>query len=503
MEETAYLLKTEKLCKEFNGVRVLTDVDFDLRKGEIHALIGENGAGKSTFIKIISGVYQASSGNYTVKGKKAEFRTARESEKAGIFTIHQEINLVPYFNAYQNIFIGNEQSGRLGLLKDKEMARRAVEVLKKLNIEIDVRKPVMQFNTSLQRIVQISAALVYDPDILIFDEPTTALGEEERKRLLKIIKDLRDSGIGIIFISHNIEEIVEIADRTTVFKDGHKVDTLVREEIDSHKIVNMMIGGEGYEVFVRQHDTAQRTQGNVRLKVEHLSNEKLKDVSLTLREGEILGVAGVIGAGKSELARAIFGIDKVQKGTVNINGVNYRPRSATAVRKGFALVPEERRLQGFVPAFTVTENMTLAYMDKFARGPFMNRRKERQTAEKYIGSLSVKTAGPQQLIRYLSGGNQQKVVLSKWLVGNSEVLILDEPTKGIDIMTKRDIYKLINDLVKQGKSVLFMSSYLPELLNICDRIIVMNDGAVCGEFTSAESDIKEKITHRMLGGRGE
>ncbi|MGE5614523.1 MAG: sugar ABC transporter ATP-binding protein [Bacillota bacterium] len=498
MANTACILKTEKLCKEFDHVRVLSDVDFDLRAGEIHALVGENGAGKSTFVKILSGVYQPTSGSLMIDGKKVNFKAASDSEEAGIYTIHQEINLVPYFNAYQNIFIGNERGNRFGLLKDKEMAQKAKNVLARLNITLDVKKPVMYFNTSLQRIIQISSALVYNPRILIFDEPSTALGEEERDRLLQIIKDLSNEGIGIIFISHNIEEIVAISNRVTVFKDGLKVGTLEKDEIEAHKIVSMMIGSQHYEVFVRERKTEEQKEV---LRVEHLINSKLKDVSFTLHKGEILGVAGVIGAGKSEIARAIFGIDKIQKGDIFINGKQYKPKSTSALERGLALVPEERRLQGLVINFTVAENISLAYMDKFARYIFLDKKKEFKTAEKHIEALSIKTTGPRQIIRYLSGGNQQKVVLSKWLTGEFDILILDEPTKGIDIMAKRDIYKLINSIVEEGKSVLFMSSYLPELLNLCDRILVVNDGAVVGEFSSFGPDAKERISHAMLGGK--
>lgn len=500
MDNQTCLLKTEGLSKEFDHVRVLSDIDFDLRAGEIHALIGENGAGKSTFVKIISGVYQATSGTCTLKGKNVAFKTAKESEEAGIYTIHQEINLVPYFNAYQNIFIGNEQRGKLGLLNDKEMAEKAKEVLAQMKIDIDVHRPVKYFNTSLQRIIQISSALIYKPDILIFDEPSTALGEKERDNLLSIIKDLKASGIGIIFISHNIEEIVAISDRVTVFKDGYKVGTLEKDEIEGRKIVSMMIGNQDYEVFTRESNAENNVE---MLRVENLCSSKLKGIDFSLHKGEILGVAGVIGAGKSEIARAIFGIDKLQKGDIYVKGELYKPSSSESVKKGLALVPEERRMQGLVQTLSVAENVTMAYLKKFTKGSFIQRKKEKEVTEQRIKDLSIKTTGPQQIIRYLSGGNQQKVVLSKWLSGEFDILILDEPTKGIDIMAKRDIYKLINSIAESGKAVLFFSSYLPELLNFCDRILVVSDGKVVGEFPSTGPDAQEKITHAMLGGKSE
>lgn len=496
--EEKIILKAEKVGKEFNRVQVLSDIDFDLRAGEIHALIGENGAGKSTFVKIISGVYQASFGKYYVDGVESNFKSSKESEDAGLYTIHQEINLVPYFNAYQNIFIGNEKNGSLGLLDEKGMAQKAREVLAQLNIDLDIHKPVKHFNTALQRIIQISAALVYKPKILIFDEPTTALGEEERDKLLEIIRDLKKSGVGIIFISHNIEEIVAISDRVTVFKDGQKMGTLEGSEIEGHKIVSMMIGGQEYETFSRGSCIDYSCEV---LRLDNLCNSKLKDVSMTLHKGEILGVAGVVGAGKSETARAIFGIDEFKSGKITVAGQPYEPRPTTAVKRKLALVPEERRVQGLIGDFSVAENIVMVYLDKFTKRFFLQRKKESAVAKEHIGALSIKTTGPRQIVRYLSGGNQQKVVLSKWLCGDFDVLILDEPTKGIDVMAKRDIYKLISDIAEQGKSVLFFSSYLPELLDFCDRILVMSDGEVVGEYPSSGPDAKEVITHAMLGGK--
>jgi len=500
MKNETYLLEASKLCKDFNGVRVLSNVDFTLRSGEIHALIGENGAGKSTFVKILSGVHQATEGSFKVKGNEVNFKNVKESEKAGILTIHQEINLVPYFNAYQNIFIGNEKKGKAGLLDEKGMAKKAEEVLAKLNIKLDVTKPVSYFNTSLQRIVQICSALIYEPDILIFDEPTTALGEEEREKLLDIIVGLKETGIGIIFISHNIEEIVAISDRVTVFKDGLNVGTLEKNEINGHKIVSMMVGGQDYEVFKRESDANRANQEEV-LRVENLRTNKLKGINFSLKQGEILGIAGVIGAGKTEISKAIFGLDKMQDSKIYIKGEPYDPRSTRSVRRGVALVPEERRIQGLVPSFTVQENITLAYMNKFAGKLFMKNKLENKTALDRIGELSIKTTGPRQVVKYLSGGNQQKVVLSKWLSGDFSILMLDEPTKGIDVNAKRDIYKLIHELSLQGKGILFMSSYLPELLNFCDRILVINDGSIVGEYPSSGPQIKETITHAMLGGK--
>lgn len=492
------LLQTIGVGKEFDGVWVLKDIDFELKRGEIHSLIGENGAGKSTFIKILSGIYEASSGEYMVSGKKATFRSVKESEAKGIRTIHQEINLVQYFNAYQNIFIGAELSDKLGFLKNKEMKEKANDILKTLYIELDIDQPVSMLNTSLQRIIQICSSLIYKPDILIFDEPTTALGEKERKRLLEVIMNLKESGIGIIFISHNIEEIVEISDRATVFKDGKKVGTLDKEDMDSKKIVSMMIGGEDYEIFER---VANIKKSNEFLKVENLCTNKLKDISFSLHKGEILGIAGVTGAGKSEIGRAIFGIDKIEQGKIFINDKEYSPNSVNSVKNGLALVPEERQAQGLVLNFPVMKNITLAHMENFVSKLFMDVGKEKESANKCIKELSIRTTGPSQIIKYLSGGNQQKVVLSRWLSGDFDILILDEPTKGIDVMAKRDIYQLVHNLALEGKAILFLSSYLPEMLNFCDHILVVNNGRISGQFASDGPNAKQEITHAMLGGK--
>jgi len=500
MTTTNYLLEANKISKEFNTVKVLSDVNFNLRAGEVHSLVGENGAGKSTFVKILTGVYQASSGSYKVKDKEVSFRSVKESEDSGILIIYQEINIVPFFNLYQNIFIGNELKGKMGLLDDKTMAKKAEEILAKLNLKMDVNKPVSYLNTTMQRIVQICSALIYKPDILIFDEPTTALGDEERERLLQIIRDLKNVGIGIIYISHDIDEIIKISDRVSVFKDGFKVGTLEKDEIDSRKIVSMMIGHKDYKIFERVPNLKQHKE---MLRVEDLHTNKLKGINFSINSGEILGVTGVIGAGKTEIARTIFGLDRLKTGKIYLNGQQFIPQSTKSIKKGLALVPEERRIQGFVENFSVKQNITLAYLNKFVNNLFINERLEDEISNKRIKELSIKTTGTHQIIRYLSGGNQQKVVISKWLSGNFDVLILDEPTKGIDINAKRDIYELMHEITLEGKAVLFLSSYLPELLNYCDRIIVIKDGAMVGEFPATGPKAKEIITHAMLQGISE
>lgn len=495
------ILDTETVGKEFNGVWVLRDIDFELNSGDIHTLVGENGAGKSTFIKILSGVHQPSSGRTKINGQYVSFENVRHSESLGIRTVHQEINLVPFFTVYQNIFIGEEEKKRfagISITDDKSMRRKAKGVLEQLGIELDVNKPAHLLDASLERIVQIGKVLVHNPKVLIFDEPTTSLGEEERSRLLEIIKGLKTQGMGIIYITHNIEEVMEISDRVTVFKDGRKIATLPREEISPEKIVAMMLGHKTFNIYKRENFSRSE---DVCLEVEELYTDKLKNMSFSLCKGEILGIAGVVGAGKSEIAKAIFGLDKIHRGKIHLFGENYAPSPQKALVKGIALVPEERQAQGLIPNFSVMKNITLTYLDVFSRSGVLDKEKEINVTNRYIDLMSIKTTGHSQFVKYLSGGNQQKVVLSRWLNGDFKIGIFDEPTKGIDVKAKEDIYALIDQLARKGKAILFLSSYLPELINLCDRILVVHRGMIAGEFDPKAENAKEMIMHAMLGWR--
>ncbi len=494
------MLEVKGVDKEFNGVFVLKDIDFDLKPGEIHSLVGENGAGKSTFIKILSGVHKQSAGDIFLNGQHISFDSVRQSEEAGIRTVHQEINLVPYFSVYKNIFIGSEEKKKFANLyytDDKKMKEMAHEVIKSLGIDFNVDIPAVLLNASMKRIVEISKVLVHKPKIVIFDEPTTSLGEEERKKLLKIIKGLKNSGLSIIYISHNLEEIMDISDRITVFRDGRKINTMEAGEASVEKIVSMMLGHKSYSNYRRDCSYCHE---DIYLEVKKLYTERLKDISFELRKGEILGIAGVVGAGKTEIAKAVFGLDSVNKGHIKVMGKEYQPNPQNAIDSGIALVPEERQAEGLIPNYCVSKNTTLTYLSKWCKGCIIDRKEEIKITNEYINKLSIKTTGPGQVIKFLSGGNQQKVILSRWLNGNFHIGIFDEPTKGIDIKAKEDIYILLDNLAKDGKSIMVLSSYLPELIGLCDRILVVNEGNIVGEYSPKEKDAEQKIMAAMLGG---
>jgi ribose transport system ATP-binding protein len=495
------VLSTAKIGKEFNGVWVLKDIDFDLYGGEIHALAGENGAGKSTFIKILSGIYDPSAGCLSVDNEPRCLSSVAESEHAGIRTVHQEINLVPFFRVYQNMFIGDELSRsrfRFGALDDHLMIEKAREVIKLLDVKLDVNEFSHLLDASMERVVQIGQVLLHKPRVLIFDEPTTSLGEDERKTLLRVITALRKTGIGIIYITHNLEEIMQVADRVTVFRDGQKTGTLEGKDIEKTAIISLMVGHDTLTEYKREFNAFGEKE--CVLAIKNLTNKKLHGINLSIRKGEILGIAGVVGAGKSEIARCLFGIDKIDGGSIEYKGKPYIPSLRRSLREGIALVPEERKVQGIIENYSVLKNTTLAYLKNFCTAGLIRNSREKKTAEYYMRNLSIKATSSGQLLKTLSGGNQQKVILSRWLVGDFYLGIFDEPTKGIDIQAKEEIYLLLDKLATEGKAILFLSSYLPELITMCDRILVIKDGQNRGEFYPDDPDLQKNVMHAMLGG---
>jgi len=493
------ILSTRNLGKEFNDVWVLNDININLKKGEIHSIVGENGAGKSTFIKILSGVYAPSKGEIIINSQKVKFNNVKESEQLGIRTVHQEINLIPFFNVMENIFVGAELEKKVmvfNILDKKKSAEKAKEALDTLGVELDLNKYVHKLDTSMRRIVQICKVLVGKYEVIIFDEPTTTLGSSERRRLLEVIRNLKKQDAGIIFISHNIDEVLEISDRITVFRDGENMGTMLKKESTVNKIVSKMIGHKSYSDFKRKSVT---DKDKVIFEAKDLNTERLKNINFKVYKGEVVGIAGIVGAGKTEIARAIFGIDGVESGEFYINGDRYKPKPGNSVKKGIALVPEERQEQGLVLNMDVKKNISLAYLDQLGKSSVIDFETEKNTAEKLIEYLKIKTTGPFQIVKYLSGGNQQKVVIGRWLSGDFSLGIFDEPTKGIDIKAKEDIYHQIDMLAHKGKGIIFISSFLPELINVTDRIIVMKDGKIVAEFDPRQNTETE-IMIAMLGG---
>ena len=475
------ILEMRNIDKSFPGVHALNDVSFDVRRGEVHALMGENGAGKSTLMKVLTGIYTKDSGTILFEGKEVEFHNAREAQEAGIVIVHQELNMMGHLTVAQNIFVGREFKKGI-MIDDKKMNEEARKLFKRLNIDIDPTETMSRLTVGKQQMCEIAKAISHDAKVIVFDEPSSALTEAEISELFKIIRDLRSQNIGIVYISHRMDEIKVITDRVTVMRDGSYVGTLITKDSTKDDIVNMMVGRVIYEE-PKSHSMVP-PDAPVVLKVEHLNAGRLvQDVSFELRKGEILGFSGLMGAGRTETARAIFGADPKESGDIYINGKLVQIHSPQdAVKNGIGYLSEDRKRYGVVVQKTVSENTTMASLERYIRSFFIDKKAEKETAEDYVGQLSIKTPSVDQLLVNLSGGNQQKVVLAKWLVRNCDILIFDEPTRGIDVGAKSEIYKLMNELAQQGKSIIMISSEMTEILRMSDRILVMCEGKKTGEI---------------------
>lgn len=492
------ILTMKGIDKSFPGVHALDNVSFELRRGEVHALMGENGAGKSTLMKVLTGIYRKDSGTITYDGKEVEFSNPREAQHAGIVIVHQELNMLGHLTVAQNIFIGSEYMKGV-LIDDARMNAEAARLFKRLNIKIDPAETMSRLTVGKQQMCEIAKAISHEAKVIVFDEPSAALTESEVSELFEIIRDLKKKDIGIVYITHRMDEVKVITDRVSVMRDGAYVGTLISENSTKNDIINMMVGRVIYE----EPKTASKVPkaAPVVLRVENLNAGRLvQDVSFELYKGEILGFSGLMGAGRTETARAIFGADIKDSGDIYVNGRKVEIHSPQdAVKCGIGYLSEDRKRFGIVVQRTVAENSTMAYLENFMRGLFINKKKERKEAEKYVESLATKTPSVDQLVVDLSGGNQQKVVLAKWLVRNCDILIFDEPTRGIDVGAKSDIYKLMNDLVKEGKSIIMISSEMPEVLRMSDRIVVMCEGRKSGEL-GIEEATQEKIMHLATQG---
>ena len=487
------ILTMKGIDKSFPGVHALDHVDLEVRKGEVHALMGENGAGKSTLMKVLTGIYSKDEGTITYEGREIEFTNPREAQDAGIVIVHQELNMMGHLTVAQNIFIGREPM-KGGLIDDGKMNEEARKLFGMLNIEIDPTEKMSRLTVGKQQMCEIAKAISHDAKVIVFDEPSAALTEAEIEELFKIIRDLRAKNMGIVYISHRMDEIKVITDRVTVMRDGGYVGTLITKDCTKDDIINMMVGRVIYE----DPKTASAVPENapVVLKVEHLNAGKVvQDVSFELHKGEILGFSGLMGAGRTETARALFGADPKESGDIYINGEKVDIKTPMdAVKCGIGYLSEDRKRFGIVTAKTVAENTTMACLEEYMKGIFIDSRRENEVAQKYVDDLKTKTPGVDQLVVNLSGGNQQKVVIAKWLAKNCDILIFDEPTRGIDVGAKSEIYHLMNELVAEGKSIIMISSEMTEILRMSDRIVVMCEGKKTGEIDIAEAT-QENIMH--------
>ena len=487
------ILTMKGIDKSFPGVHALDHVDLEIRKGEVLALMGENGAGKSTLMKVLTGIYKKDEGTITYEGKEVEFENPRAAQAAGIVIVHQELNMMNHLTVAQNIFIGREIM-KGNLIDDAKMNEEAKKLFAKLNIEIDPTEKMGNLTVGKQQMCEIAKAISHDAKVIIFDEPSAALTESEIEELFKIIRDLKEKGVGMVYISHRMDEIKVITDRVTVMRDGTYVGTIITKESTKDDIINMMVGRVIYEDPKAASNV--KPDAPVVLKVEHLNAGKMvRDVSFELRKGEILGFSGLMGAGRTETARALFGADKKDSGEIYINGKKVEINSPEdAVKCGIGYLSEDRKRYGCVVAKTVAENTTMASMENFMSGLFINKKKEEESAWEYVKALKTKTPTVDTEVVNLSGGNQQKVVIAKWLVRDCEILIFDEPTRGIDVGAKSEIYTLMNDLVAQGKSIIMISSEMTEVLRMSDRVIVMCEGRKTGEIDISEAT-QENIMH--------
>jgi ribose transport system ATP-binding protein len=481
-----YLVSMNKISKRYPGVLALDNASFNLKAGEVHALVGENGAGKSTMMKILSGIATPDSGEILLDGKKIKLNGPRTAQDLGISIIHQELNLMPHLTIAQNIYIGREPRKFNFLLNDKELTVKVQKLLAELHLDLDPNRKVEGLSVAQQQMVEIVKALSFDSKVLIMDEPTAALTLNEIDELFRIIKGLRAKGVGIVHISHRLEELKQISDRITVMRDGKYVDTLKTQDATIDKIISLMVGRT---IFQDAPNIAQKSGQPIVLEVKNLNNGRfVRNVSFKLYKGEILGFAGLVGAGRTEVLRTIFGADKLISGQILVHGKEVKiNRPQDAVKYGLGYLSEDRKLLALALSLDIEANTVLGVFKRFARFGLTNSKKIRLAAERQVKNLSIRTPSTKQLVSHLSGGNQQKVAVGKWLTADSEIIIFDEPTRGIDVGAKSEIYKLMNNLIDQGKSIVMISSELPEILRMSHRIIVMCEGKVTGELLNKEA----------------
>lgn len=492
------MLSFQHISKSFPGVKALRDVSFSIRKGEVHALVGENGAGKSTLLNILKGIYQPDEGQIIYDGSSIKIKSPGHASSIGINMVHQEINLVPELTVGQNILLGNEPMGKGIAINYRELYKRCNEALKELDCPFSDKEQVKKLSAAQMQMIAIARSLMYNSKVVAFDEPTASLSNAETRHLFEIINKLKNNGTSIIYVSHRLEEIFEIADRVTVLRDGKVIDTLNVKDVDKKTLVRLMVGSEVSEYM--QH-TANYSTEEVALKVENLTSDGVfENVSFELKRGEILGISGLVGSKRTDVVRAIFGADKFTSGNIYMNGKPIKIKSPNkAIKAGIALLPEERKSQGFIKLMSNDMNVNISSLDKSMKRGKLDYRVLKKNTEYYIKELKITPPNPDMETTNLSGGNQQKIVLAKWLSINSQIIIFDEPTRGLDVGAKSEIYRLMDEFVRNGNSIIMVSSELPEILGMSDRIIVMHEGKAVATLNGAEAT-EVDVLHYAMGG---
>ena len=490
------LLKMDGISKTFPGVRALDDVHLDVAPGTVHALMGENGAGKSTLMKVLIGMYQPEAGTITFGGRAVQMTDTATALGMGISMIHQELSPVPHMTVAENIYLGREPLNRFGLIDKRRMVADTAALFKHWEIDINPRKVMRNLSVAQTQMVEIAKAISYDSRLIIMDEPTSAITEREVDHLHRMIRSLRESGVAIIYITHKMDEVFKISDFVTVFRDGKHVATLPASELDRGKLISLMVGRELTHMFPKEDVEI----GDVVMSVRGLTRTgKIRDVSFDIRTGEILGLAGLMGAGRTEVLEAIFGVEKIDAGEITIHGKKVRiNQPADAIAAGLGMLTEDRKMTGIMGVLSVRDNITIAALPRFSPRGILRKRQMNLEAQAQREALSIKTPSLAQLVRLLSGGNQQKVLVSRWLLTSPDILMIDEPTRGIDVGAKAEIHRLMCRLAAEGKAILMVSSELPEILGMSDRVLVMHDGRITGEFSRAEAT-QEKIMQAATG----
>ncbi|GAA0305091.1 ribose transport system ATP-binding protein [Gracilibacillus halotolerans] len=497
---TQTILKMEKINKSFNDVVVLNDVDFELKKGEVHALMGGNGAGKSTLMKILTGVYTANSGNILINGDPVRIEKPQDAQNAAIAMIFQEFSVIPTMSISENMFLNREELKKTGFINQKRLNEQTKELLRELNIKVDPNTKLEELSVGYWQMTEICKALSQDAKILIMDEPTATLTKKETTVLFQLIKKLKSKGISIIYISHRMDEIYKVSDRITVLRDGKHVITSPVDDLPMKSLVSHIVGQDMGDSFQwKERKNPFLDESNPVFEVQDLhSGSKVNGLSFKLFKGEILGIAGLMGSGRTEMSKAVFGIDKIDTGTIKVNGKPIKiSNPQDAMNEGIALVPEDRRVQGLVLEHSLRENIMLPILNKVSKLSVIKNKSVNDVSERFIKKLNVKTDDIYKTMNLLSGGNQQKIVLSKWLANDPDILILDEPTNGVDIGAKSEIIEIIKELADQGKSVIVISSELSELLAVVDRILIFKEGKVDREIYRKDIVQEEDLEHAI------